>query len=86
MTEERIHEVVAEAIQKYVNGKIDKIATTLGDHIEKEDSFHVEIRQHMEEVRPFLQGAKGLKLVRDFFVWIGGLFIVYVAFKNSLKL
>jgi len=82
----RIEDAVAKSIQTNVNGKIDKMNTKLDEHIEKV-AIHNEIHEaDMAQIRPFLEGAAGLKVLRDFFVWVGGAAIAWIAIKNNLKL
>jgi hypothetical protein len=68
----------SEAIEKFVNGKIRVLDQKLTDHMENEEAFR-------QEIQPFLQGAQGLKVIRNFLYWVGGLFVVWIAFRNSIK-
>jgi hypothetical protein len=78
---DKLHEMLERQ-----NEKTDAVVQQLASHLEKEGLFQVEIRAHMEEVKPFLQGAQGLKVIRNFLYWVGGLFVMWVAFRNSIKL
>lgn len=68
------------------NEKTDVTAQQLASHLTKEGEFQTEIRAHMEEVRPYLQGATGFKMVRSFLIWVAGGMVAWAAVKNNFKL
>ena len=67
-----------EAIELHVNGKIRVMDEKLSAHILEEKTFR-------DTVEPYLQAVTGLKVIRNVIVWLGAVFIAYVAFKNSIK-
>lgn len=75
MTEE-IREImkreIERTIRETVNGKIA--------------ALDKKIDAHMEEIKPFVQGAAGLSLLWKFCVSIGAIVTTYLAIRNSLKL
>lgn len=88
MTEEDIARI-QETIVKTVNGKIDAISRKQDEqialnveHNEKHEADMKEVRGHMEQVRPYLEGVRGIKLLGDTGKWIVGLGVVWLAFKG----
>ena len=98
--EELVIKTIEEAIRVVVNGKIDKLhsilikqnektdvtAQQLAAHLEKEGEFQAEIRGHMETVKPYLEGAAGLKVIRGLLIWVGGAVVAWAAIKANFKL
>lgn len=67
-----------DAIQKFVNGKIDGIKADLQEHTEKHDAF-------MEELKPILQAKAGLGLLYKFLIIIGSMAGAILATKTLFK-
>lgn len=81
MTNEQLNELketIKDTIQEKVNGKVEGLRVRLEEHIDQHE-------QDMDELRPYIQGATGIKIIRDFTVWIGGLAIAYVAIRNTFN-
>lgn len=92
--------VTEDTVRVVVNGKIDRLhailekqnektdmtAQQLASHLEHEAEFQTEIRAHMESVKPYLEGAAGLKVLRSFLVWVGGGVVMWAAIKANFKL
>ena len=72
-------EAMRAEIRTVVNGKIDKMSQKLDDHIVVETEFR-------EQMRPYLEGAKGLGIVWKFLIAVGSLAISWIALKNVLKI
>lgn len=95
MTEELkilLTDSVRQAVKETVNGKIDRIREDLIEHAKRDEENMKVIRTHMEETRPYLEAATGLKRVGDFIIYIrnvslslAGVAVVWYAFKNLLK-
>jgi len=86
-----LEEVVRDQIVTTVNGKLDKQHLilehqneTMGAFVDKFDKHLVAQKDFNDRIEPYLQGAKGLKIVRDFFIWVGGGFVVWIAIRNSI--
>lgn len=74
------------AILEKQNEKTDTVAQQLVSHLEKEADFQAEIRAHMETVKPYLDGAAGLKILRSFLVWVAGSVAAWILIKNNFRL
>lgn len=85
-TADEIKGQVAESIQVFVNGKIDKLHTILEHQNEVTDGFIKQHERDMEEMRPFVQGAAGVRLVWKGVVSLGSLAVAWLAIKNILHL
>lgn len=97
---EIVRQEITKAVAVIVNGKIDNlhdilvkqnektdaVAQRLVSHLEKEAEFQAEIREHMATVKPYLDGAAGIKVLRGFLVWIGGAVAAWIVVKNNLRL
>ena len=68
------------------NEKTDAVAQQLVSHLEKEAAFQTEIREHMATVKPYLDGAAGIKVMRSFLVWVGGSVAAWIVIKSNFKL
>lgn len=67
-----IRETIEATIRKTVNGKIDALRDKVDDHNTKHEADMVLVRDHIERVEPYLEGAKGVKLVADAIKWFAG--------------
>lgn len=71
-----------EAINKYVNGKLDKITEKLDTHI-------VEHKAAMENLSPIIEAYKGTKVMGEVMKWISSVglaaFGLWMAFKGLVK-
>lgn len=75
----------ATAIQKFVNGKIDNLTKKVEDQHEFMVNHAKEDKEFQEKMSPYLEGAAGLKTVREFAVWIAGALIAYNVIKDFIK-
>lgn len=69
---DNLKEHIESVIQDKVNGKIDRLTTLMESHNEKHEEDMKEVRMHITEVRPYLDGAKGVKALGDTGKWIAG--------------
>lgn len=69
----------AKAIEIHVNGKIRVLDQKLTDHMNNE-----EVRWN--EIKPYLEGAAGLKLVRNFLIWIGSAVVAWTVIKDNFRI
>lgn len=74
---ERNERATADAINKYVNGKIDRLNNKLdpahADYILKD------IHDHMDEVKPIIEAYSAGKTLGNFIKWLGGIIITAAA-------
>lgn len=77
----KLHDILVKQ-----NEKTDTTAQQLIVHLEKEGEFQKEIRAHMEEVKPYLQGVQGFRMFRSFLMWVAGGLVAWAAIKNNFKL
>lgn len=71
-------EIIA-VIKTTVNGKIDNLTELVLDHNEKHERDMLEVRAHITEVRPYLDGARGVKFIGETGRWIAGTVVVIAA-------
>lgn len=64
-----------EAIQKYVNGKVDAISDKLDTHNRKHE-------KDMERILPIIEGIQGTKIVGKVFLWLAAIGVAYATLKN----
>lgn len=83
-----IAEVVPKSIQTTVNGKIDKVHAILERQNEVMDSTTKKIDGHisqheedMKELKPWMQGAAGIRLIWKFAITIA---VGWVAIKSGI--
>jgi hypothetical protein len=84
---------IEETIRKTVNGKIDGLkvdvqglkdiseahAEAMFKHNEKHEEDMTLVREHIAEVKPYLIGASGIKILGNSGKWIGGIIITIAA-------
>lgn len=68
------------------NEKTDTVAQQLISHLEKEAAFQAEIREHMATVKPYLDGAAGIRVLRSFLLWVAGSVAAWLIIKNNWRL
>jgi hypothetical protein len=77
-----------ETVKVTVNGKIDHLTEMMTVHNAKHEEDMVEVRKHIQEVKPYLDSARGVKLLGETGKWIagvGGAFIViYLWFTGKI--
>jgi len=76
--EQRLGARMESVVVKTVNGKIDGLRKEVGDHIVKHEA-------DMLEIKPFIQGAAGVRILGDGFKWVAGLAVAWVAVKTFLQ-
>ena len=81
-----LKEEIGKAIAINVNGKIDKIHTILEKQNEMTDVFMKKVDDHIKEVEPFIQAKAGIKVIRNFLIWVAGGIIAWNAVKSGFKL
>lgn len=79
-----IQETIRETIEKTVNGRIEALHTKIDAHIVEHKEDMAETRAHMEEVKPYLQGAMGIKVLGDAWKWLLGLGITWALIKGYI--
>lgn len=86
--QQTMKEVVKDAIQVNVNGKIDKIDARQreymalnAEHNEKHEEQMKAIHAHIEEVQPILDGLRGVKVIGNVWRWFLGLGITALIAK-----
>lgn len=89
---EAVKESVKENIAIQVNGKIDKIDARQreymalnAEHNRNHDEQMEKIHAHMEEVQPYLSGAKGFKVFIEFGKWVVGMGVIWAYFKGFIS-
>ena len=75
---------VPPAIQLTVNGKIDKLNNKFDIHALKHEEDMEKINEHMREVQPYLDGARGVKVFGTFAKWSLGIGIAWATFTGNL--
>ena len=73
---------VDRATTKYVNGKIDALHIKIDIHNTKHEEDMTEVRKHMEDVKPYLEGARGVKVLGEALKWVAGLSVMWIAWKG----
>lgn len=68
----------ADAVQKFVNGKIDAMTEKLDTHL-------IEHKAEMEDLRPIIETFKGGKLIGEGLKWIAGVALAWMAIKGFFK-
>ena len=87
MTEDEkqeILEVIRDTIQTKVNGKIDLLHVKLDTHMTQHEEDMKEVRAHIIEVKPYLEGARGVKVLSEFAKWVVSLGVIWLAVKGLL--
>ena len=87
MTEDEKQElltVIRDTIQTKVNGKIDLLHVKLDSHMVRHEEDMTEVRAHIKEVVPYLEGARGVKVLSEFAKWAVGLGVIWLAIKGLL--
>jgi len=87
MTEDEKQElltVIRDTIQTKVNGKIDLLHVKLDNHMAQHEEDMREVRTHIKEVKPYLEGARGVKVLSEFAKWVVGLGVIWLAIKGLL--
>lgn len=74
-------EQTQQTIQTTVNGKLDKLNAKFDVHAEKHEEDMKAIHAHMDEVRPYLDGAKGIKLIGEAWKWVLSLGVSWAVIK-----
>lgn len=67
-----------DAVQKFVNGKIDAMKADLKEHTKKHDAF-------MEEMKPVLQAKIGIGVIYKGLVIIGSIATAILATKTLIR-
>lgn len=81
-----IEKAIEKSIKVNVNGKIDHLTEMMGIHNAKHEEDMIEVREHIKEVRPYLDSARGVKTLGEIGKWIagvGGSFIIIWAWVNG---
>ena len=65
---------------------IVQLDSKLSVHIAADQETQEKIVEHMEEVKPFLQGVAGIQILWKVFVSIGSLAVAWFAIKNIFHL
>lgn len=76
---------VPPSIEKVVNGHIRALSAKLDDHIVEHKNDIAEVKGFMDEMRPVIQGAKGVKLLGEGLKWFSGIAAAYLIFKGIWK-
>lgn len=74
-----------EAVQKFVNGKIDAIKKDLENNHDFLLKHSEEDRAFQERMEPYLTGVAGLKIFRDLAVWVAGGLVSWATIKGLWK-
>lgn len=79
-------ETIEKVVRVTVNGKIDGIKEDIRQHNERHEADMVLVRDHIQEVQPYLQGAAGVRFLGNGLKWVAGvgtaLFALWYAIKN----
>lgn len=75
-------QAIVEVIQKTVNGKIDRIEQKIDTHNTQHELDMVEVRKHIEDVKPILNTYNGGRVVGDILKWIAGVGIAFLAIQS----
>jgi hypothetical protein len=70
-----ITDVIENTIKTVVNGKIDNLTKKVEQQAKKHED-------DMAELRPFIQGIAGAKVLRTGFIWLAGLASAYLVLKE----
>ena len=83
-----LSEKLVETVKVTVNGKIDALHIKVDAHNERHEADMVEVRKHMQDVKPYLDGARGVKVLGDgaklLAGWVGALGVLWIAFKGLI--
>jgi len=63
---------INKAIEKYVNGGIRDLKQIVLDHNTCHESDMKEVRAHMAEVKPILEGYSSISTLGNLIKWFGG--------------
>jgi len=72
-----LQELIETTIKSTVNGKIDRLT-------EKVEEYQKKHNEDMDEIKPFLQGVAGAKVLGSGLKWIAGIAIAYLTIKAFL--
>ena len=79
-----IEEKVFSAVDKKINGKIDKIHRILEKQNETMDVFVKKVDAHIETVTPWIQAQAGFKIIFKWLIGIGAMAGAWLAVKGIL--
>lgn len=80
----RLEERLASTVVKTVNGKIDRLHEKIDNHNTKHEEDMNDVREHMKQVQPYLQGAAGIRVLGEALKWVAGLSVVWIAVKGII--
>ena len=72
----------AAIVKETVNGKIDKLTVKVDENHIFIENHAKEDREFQDKIEPYLQGAAGLRIVRDFAIWIAGGIAAWAVIKG----
>lgn len=86
-----IREEIRETIKTVVNGKIDHLKEIIDAHNMSHELDMVMVRKnleetkaHIEEVKPYLEGLSGAKLLGTGLRWLAGVGVAWIALRAIL--
>ena len=71
-----IRQEVERSVKQTVNGKIDKVQTSLNEHIDQH-------KKDMDELKPFIQARIGGAFVYKFLLGAGAIALAWSALKTT---
>lgn len=71
-----------DAVQKFVNGKIDAMRKELEENHSFLLKHSEEDKKFQERMEPYFTGLAGLKIFRDLAVWVAGGLVAWTAIKG----
>ena len=74
-----------KVVRTVVNGKIDALTLKVDANHAFMEKHSAEDKAFQDKIEPYLQGAAGLKVVRDFAIWIAGGLVAWAAIKGLFK-
>lgn len=66
-----MREMIQEAVKETVNGKIAALDKKIDDH--------------MNDIKPFMQGISGVKVLASGLGWLAGIAVAYATIKGFLS-
>lgn len=72
-----IRDDIKETITTVVNGKIDRLTVKIDDHILKHEA-------DWEEIKPFVQGVVGARIIGGLLKWVAGIAGAWILIRQFL--
>ena len=79
---ERLLERVEAVIQTKVNGRIESLHHKVDEHNAKHEMDMADVREHMKNVSPILEGLQGAKVIGEAMKWLAGVVAAWILFHE----